>query len=116
MSRLQANWVRRIERLGIRPLITVKRGKIEKGGIVFGAKDLSTAIFKKIKANSAKYRKQGKKIRAIINHCDNKKEAEKLRKMLKKIGVEVSYINLVSPVIGTHTGPGSLIAAWMMLD
>ncbi len=115
MSHSQANLVRKMSKIGVRVLITVKDGKIDKGGIVFGAKDPSTAIFKKIKSTSAKDRKMGKKIRAVINHCSNEKEAEKLKKMLKKIGIEVQYISLVSPVIGVHVGPGTLIAAWMAI-
>lgn len=113
MSASQAKWVRRMQKIGIRPLIMVKGGKIEKGGIVFGAQDLATALFKKFKKATKKSRKKGKKIRAIINHCDNEKEAKKLKEMLKEIGVEVQYINLVSPVIGVHVGPGTLILAWM---
>lgn len=116
MSHSQANLVRKMKKIGVQVLITVKDGKIDKGGIVFGAKDLSTAIFKKIKSASAEDRKKGKKIRVVINHCGNEKEAEKLREMLKEIKAEVPYINLVSPVIGAHVGPGSLLAAWMALD
>ena len=112
----QATWMRRMKRLGICPIFKLKDGKIEKEGIVFGVKDLATAIFKKIKSKSSKIRKKGKKIRIVINHCDNKVEAEKLKKMLKEINAEVSYINLVGPTVGTHVGPGSLIAAWMAID
>jgi len=116
MSHSQAVWVRRIQKIGIRPLISVKNGKIEKGGICFGAKDLSTAVFKKIKKTSRKARSSGKKIMVVINHCDNKEEAEKLRKKLKEIKAEVPYMNLVSPVIGVHVGPGTLTAAWTTID
>jgi len=116
ISHSQATWIRRMEKLKIRPIIIIKDGKVEKGGIVLRASDLATAIFKKIKKSSAKDRKNNKKIRVVINHCDAQKEAEKLKKMLKEINAEVSYINLVSPVVGAHIGPSSLIAAWMTLD
>lgn len=113
MSSNQAKWVRRMQKIGIRPLITVKEGKIEKGGIVFGAEDLATALFKKFNKLTKKIIKNKKKIRAIINHCDNEPEARKLKEMLKEIGVEVQYVNLVSPIIGSHVGPGTLILGWM---
>jgi len=113
MSHTQAKWVRRMQKIGVRPLIRVYNGKIEKGGIVFGAKELSTALFKKVEKLTRKARKEKKRIRAIINHCDNEKEAKKLKEKLKKIKIEVSYINLVSPIIGAHVGPGTLIVAWM---
>ncbi len=116
ISTSQAVWAKRISKIGIRALFAIKEGKIEKGGVVFGASDLAIALYKKIKATSEKYRRKGKKIRVVINHCDNLKQAEKLRKMLKKIDAEVPYINLVGPVIGTHIGPGSLIAAWIPLN
>lgn len=115
MSASQAKWARRMAKIGVRPLITVKDGKIDKGGIVVGSRDLATAVFKKVKSTSSKARKSGKKIRVVINHCDNEPQAEKLKKLLKEIGAEITYVNLVSPIIGAHIGPGSLIAAWMAI-
>jgi DegV family protein with EDD domain len=115
LSHSQAKWIRRLSKIGIRPLLTIKEGKIEKGGIVFGSKDIATAIFKKIKSSSAKAREEGK-IRVVINHCDNEEEAQKLKDKLKEIKVEVAYSSLVSPVIGVHVGPGAVIAAWSKIN
>lgn len=127
VSKGQANWIRRIKKINLHPLITIKKGQITKGGMVF-AKDMAEALFKKISKESQKVRKKGKQIRVIINQADNLKEAKKLKKMLKEIkparlpdgtqvgGAEVSFISLASPVVGVHIGPGSLIASWAPIE
>ena len=118
-SKSQANWIRRMRKLNLHPLITIKEGIVTKGGIIF-AKNMAEALFKKIKKESQKVRKEGKKIRVVINHADNPEGAEKLKQMLKGYSsptaqqgkFEVSFVGLASPLICAHTGPGSLLAAW----
>jgi len=108
----QAIGIRCFQKFGIRTLIGVKNGKIEKIGLRFGIKDISEALFKEIEIKSKKIRRHGRKIRVVITHCDNLEAAEKLKEKLKKIKAEVSFINLVGPVVGVHIGPGTLMAAW----
>jgi len=116
ITKSQANWVRRINKIGLYPLMELKEGKVEKGGIVF-AKSPAEALLKKVLRESKKNVRAGKKIRAIINHADNLQEATKLKKMLKeKINVEIPYINLAPPLIGAATGPGTLIVGWTPLE
>lgn len=112
ISKSQANWIRRMKKINLHPLITIKAGIITKGGIIF-AKDMAEALFKRTSKESRKVRLGGEKIRVIIQHADNSEEAEKLRQMLKEIKAEVPFIGLASPVMCAHTGPGSLIAAWL---
>lgn len=112
----QANWMRRLQKFGLRPLIGLKNGKLVKIGFRFGVKEIPEAIFREIESKSKKIRERGKRIRVVITHADNLIEAKKLKEKLKGIGVEISFINLTSPVIGVHIGPGSLIAAWMPLE
>jgi hypothetical protein len=115
VSKGQANWIRRMKKLNLHPLITIKNGVVISDGVVF-AKDMAEALFKKIEKESRKARKQGKKIRVIIGQADNPEEAETLRQMLKEIKAEVPFISLASPVVCSHTGPGTLIAAWTQID
>jgi len=110
----QANWIRRMKRINLHPLLTIKKGKVVSGGVVF-AKDMAEALYKKIAKESEKDRKKGKRIRVIISHADNSEEAERLRKMLKEIKAEVPFVSLASPVVCSHTGPDTLIAAWQAL-
>jgi len=115
ISKSQANWIRRMKKLNLHPLITIKDGILIKAGIIF-AKDMVEALFKKISKESQKARRKGKRIRVIINQADNPEGAEKLRKMLKEIKAEVPFITLASPVVCAHTGPGTLLAAWQTIE
>jgi len=114
VSKSQANWVRRMKKINLHPLITIKDGLVTKSGIIF-AKDMAEALFKRIAKESQKARKENKRIRVIISHADNPEETEKLRKMLKEIKAEVPFVSLASPVVCSHTGPGTLIAAWQAI-
>jgi len=111
----QANWIKRMKKIGIQPIIKIKNGSLNKGGVVF-AKDEPEALFKKIKKESEKDRKSGKKIRVVINHADNLEGAKKLKSLLKEIGAEVSFISEGPPIICAVTGPGTLISAWQPIE
>jgi DegV family protein with EDD domain len=115
ITKSQANWIRRMKKLGIQPIMKIKDGVLTKGGMVF-AKDEPEALFKKIKKESEKERKIGKKIRVIINHADNLAGAERLKDLLKEIGAEVSFISEGPPIVCAVTGPGTLIAAWQPIE
>jgi len=109
-NKIQTDWITRIQKINLHPVIILKNGLVQKGGMVL-ARDMAEAVFKKIKKES-----RGRKIRVIINHADNLEEAKKLKTKLKEIKAEVCYINSASPVICVHTGPGTLIAAWAPLN
>jgi DegV family protein with EDD domain len=115
ITKSQANWIRRMKKMGIQPVMKIKNGILTKGGMVF-AKDEPEALFKKIKKESEKDRKSGKKIRVIINHADNLEGAKKLKGLLKEIGAEVSFISEGPPIICAVTGPGTLISAWQPIE
>jgi DegV family protein with EDD domain len=116
ISHGQAQWLKRLQKIRISPLLGIKDGKIEKTGFSTGAKEMSEAIFKKIITETKKSRKENKNIRTVITHCDNLKEAQKLKEMLRQENFEVSFVNLTDSIIGVHVGPGALIAAWTEID
>ena len=107
ITKSQANWVRKMKKIRIRPLMEIKNGLVAKAGVVF-ARDMAETLFKKILKES----KAGQNIRLVINHADNLEQAEKLKKMLKeKIAVEIPFITLAPLVIAAAAGPGTLIVA-----
>ncbi len=109
----QANWIRRMKKVGIRPSMKIKDGILVKGGVLIFTKDTSEALFKAIEKESRKIRNKGKKIRVVIAHADNPEGAEKLKNMLKeKMNAEIAFTNLVCTLVGSRLGPGSLLAGW----
>ena len=115
ITKNQGNWIRRMKRVRIHPIMKVKDGVLTKGGMAF-AKDESEALFKKISKESKKERKLGKKIRVIINHADNLNGAKKLKEFLKGIGAEISFVSEGPPIICGVTGPGTLIVGWQPIE
>jgi len=109
-----ANWVRKMEKLGLRPLIGIKKGVIKAVGIKAGAKDIPTALFKEFEGRIKSLLRENKKIRTTITHGDNLEAAQKLKEMLESNfkGTEVAFINLIDNVLGVLLGPDALILAW----
>ena len=100
-----------IQKIGIQFLIELKNGKVKFCGISFG-KNRAKILTEKISKQ-----KKDKEIRVAIADADAKEEAEDLKKELEKIsGVKVLFVSSVSPVVGTHTGPGALLAAFYPVD
>lgn len=111
ITKNQADWIRRMKKINIHPIMKVKDGITVKGGIVF-AKDMAEAFYKKILKESKEVRRDGKTIRVIINHADNPEVAQNLKKMLKeKIKVEIPFINL-GPSIFAALVPGTVFVGW----
>lgn len=113
ISHILANWVRRMRKIGVRPIIEVKKGVVTAGGIT-KAKDVPTGLFRQLKIKTEKLRSQDKKIRIAITHGDNLEIAQKLKKMVEDelTGTESAYLNLIDDVLGVLVGPNALILAW----
>jgi len=109
-----ANWFRRMQKIGVRPILGIKKGVMKPIGIKAGAKDIPTALFYQFEAKTKKLRNQGKKIRVAITHGDNLEGAQKLKEMIEKElkGVEVAFINLIDNVLGILVGPDAFVLAW----
>jgi len=109
-----ANWVRRMQKIGVRPIIGIKKGVIKAIGIKAGAKDIPTGLFHQFEAKTRKLRNLNKKIRVAITHGDNLEGAQKLKEMIEKEleNTEVAFINLIDNVLGVLVGPDAFILAW----
>jgi DegV family protein with EDD domain len=108
-----AGWIRKMQQIGIRPLIGIKDGKISPIGVKVGAKDIPTTLFKELESKTKKLRNQGKKVRVAITHCDNREGAKRLKAMVEELkNVEVTFVNLVDDVLGSLLGPDALVIAW----
>ena len=114
ISHTLANWVRRMQKIGFRPIIGIKKGVIKAIGIKAGAKDIPTALFHQFEAKTKQFRNQGKKIRVAITHGDNFEGAQRLKELIEKNlkNTEVVFINLIDNVLGVLVGPDTLILAW----
>ena len=100
--------INQMKKINIRPLLSVKDGKIALLKVRTNTKNKVSGIWDYLE------REVGlKSIDIIITHSDNAEEAEALRKKIeKKQKWELQYINELSPVLGAHVGPDSLIVGW----
>lgn len=114
ISHLVANLLRRIGRVGIRPLLTFKKGLLVPAGVKTGAKDIPTALFGRFEDEVKKLKMENKKIRAAITHGDDLEGAQRLKGMIegKFKNVEVSFLNIINNVVGVLAGPNTLAISW----
>jgi len=114
ISHTLANWVRRVQKIGLRPLLGMKKGLLISMGIKRGARNIPDALFHEIENKTKKSREQGKKILIAISHGDNFGQAEHLKEMIegKLKGCEVVFITLIDNVLAILAGPDSLVFGW----
>jgi len=113
INSLVANLLREMIKRGIRISITFKEGKLTPAGIKIGAKDIPTALFKQFESEIKKFKAEGKKIKGAISHGDWPEGAQRLKEMVEKEkNVEVVFLNIIDNVIGSITGPNTLIFSW----
>lgn len=118
ISPLVANWVRRAQKIGLRPLLEIKEGTIGPASIKVGVKDLATALFKELENKTKDLRKNDKKIRVAIAHGDNLERAQKLKEMIENNleNTEVIFVNLIDDILGSILGPGTLVLGWAPVE
>lgn len=114
ISPLAANILRRMAKVGIRPLLALKNGKFSPAGIKARAKDIPTALFKHFERQIKKLKQEDKKIRAAIVHGDDPEGAQRLKEMIEKEfkNTEVAFINIMDNVLGGPAGPDALVLGW----
>lgn len=114
MSHPLAVLVRQMAKIGMRPLIGLKKGVVTSVALKMQAKDVPMALLKELKEETKKARKEGKKIRTAVAQADNPVGAKRLKELIEKElpEVEIAFINLIDSVVGIHVGPGTLLCAW----
>jgi len=114
ISTILADWIRRMAKLGVRPLLGFKKGTITSIGIITRAKDIPTAMFRRFKLETKKLRKRDEKIRIVLTHGDNLAEIQRLKGMIEKefSNIETALVNLIDNVLGVLTGPDIVVCGW----
>jgi DegV family protein with EDD domain len=100
-----------MQKIGMRPVLSVIDGEIKPANLRMQAKDTADALFKQIEGVIKKPLAENKICKIAISHADNLQEAQKLRTLLedKYPDAKIEFINITSIVIGSHVGPGTLI-------
>lgn len=117
LSHNLANLIRRMQSIGIRPIVSFKNGKLTVSGFKTGAKNIPTALFKILDSKTKKFQNQGKKIKITIVHGDNIEYAKTLKNLIEKEikNSEICFVSLVDMVIGVVAGPDALSVSWAVL-
>lgn len=114
ISSLVANLLRKMAKVGIRPLLTFREGVLVPAGVKTGAKDIPVALFKQFEREVKKAKKEEKNFRIVITHGDDYEGAQRLKEMVEKEfkGAKVAFINILDDILASITGPNTLILAW----
>ncbi len=95
-----------LQKIGIRLLIEVKDGKVKLSGVKLGAWNVPKVLAKEVG-------KEKGEVIVAISHSDNLEKAQELKKELEKMPkTRVLYISEITPVVGVHIGPGSLLVSF----
>ena len=100
-----------MQKIGMRPILSVKDGVIKPANLKMQAQDTANALFKQLEDTLKKPLSEGKKCRVGISHADNLEQAQRLRGLIeeKYPQIKIDFTSVTSVVIGCHVGPGTLI-------
>jgi DegV family protein with EDD domain len=114
ISSLVASVLREMGKRGIRPFLGFKNGTLGLSGLKIHARDIPTAMFKTLEAETKKLRQENKKIRLVINHGDDSAGVQRLREMIGRElkNIEIAFITILDDVIGGPLGPDTIACAW----
>jgi DegV family protein with EDD domain len=104
----------KMQKIGMRPLIGVKKGEVKPVALKMKAKNVPQALFQQLKKEIEKVKLGKGKIKVAIGHADNLEGAKEIEELIEKNlkEIEVLFLGLIDPVIGVHVGPGTLAIAW----
>jgi DegV family protein with EDD domain len=114
ISHTVANVMRGMAKIGIRPLLTFKKGALVPAGLKTKARDTAGVLFRQLEKDTERLRKTGGRIRMVITHGDDPAEAHRLKEMAEREleNIEVAFISIINDVVGSVTGPNTLSFAW----
>jgi len=114
ISSFVANLLRKLAKMGIRPLLSLKNGVLVPVGIKARAKDIPTAIFKQFEKEIQKSKKKEKEIKVVITHGDDTEGTQRLKEMIENQfkNAEVAFVNIIDNILGSISGPNTIICAW----
>ncbi|MFA5431489.1 MAG: DegV family protein [Candidatus Paceibacterota bacterium] len=100
-----------MQKIGMRPILSMKDGVIKPANLKMQAKDTAEAMLRQFEDVTKKPFSENKTCRVAISHADNLEGAQKLRTLIeeKYPQIKVEFISLTSMVIGCHVGPGTLL-------
>lgn len=103
-----------MQKIGMRPILSMVDGKIKPINLKMQAKDTAEALFKQLGASIKETLRNNGKIRVGISHFGNPVEAEKLKDLIEQIcpQIKIDFVTTMGPVVGSHTGPGTLICCY----
>ena len=113
LSHTGADLIRSLEKIGIRPVLTLKKGVVAVTSIKFKAKNKADSVFKELKADIKE-----KEAVVTIAHADMISVAQELKERLLEEcpKVKVLFIEDVNPIIGCHLGPDSIICCYYLKE
>jgi len=113
LSHAGADVIRNLEKLGIRPVLTLKKGVVAVTSIKFKAKNKADSVFRELKDGIKE-----KEAFVTISHADMISVAQELEKRLLEDcpNIKVLFIEDINPIIGCHLGPDSIICCYYLKE
>jgi len=113
LSHAGAGLIRELEKVGIRLLLVLKKGKVKVSSIRFKAKDKAAAVVRELEAAI-----KDKEAVVTITHADMLSVAQDLKNQLavECPNAKILFIDDINPIIGCHLGPDSIICCYYLKE
>jgi DegV family protein with EDD domain len=104
--------IHQMQKIGIRPLLTVDQGKVGMLKVRTNAKDKVQSLFSYLKRELSQ---SNASFELAIAHADDIEAANQLKTLLEKeqLPIKIVQISEVTPVLGVHLGPNTVLVGWI---
>lgn len=110
MPKILPYGLQKMKELKIGVMMCVKDKRIRPFCIKKNFFELATPLFEEFNKKTKGF--EGK-INVIISHGDNPTQSNKLKELLETIkNVEIKNVSLLDVVLGSHTGPNTIVLSW----
>jgi len=109
LSHSKANIVRLLKKLKLNPFLQIKDGVIKRAGFGYGGQDLANVMFDRLKKTD----KSKRALQIIITHTAKRKLVKHLQSLLENYGFKIIFTNDITPVLGVHLGPDSIVCSYV---
>jgi DegV family protein with EDD domain len=110
-GRIQEPWASAalaLQKVGIRPVLGLVGGVVKMTGLKITGKDMIPPMLNELKRVSQK-----NPIKLAVAHADIPDESlVRLKRGIEGIAAELLFISQLAPVVGAHTGPGTILVSY----
>jgi DegV family protein with EDD domain len=111
VSGTKSQIIKILQKINLHPVLNFTAKKVEIKKVFFSRQPLSVLIVRYLNQISHSADSKSFPLKLVIQHADNLKEVQNIKRLLPSDRFKIIQETMISPVIGIHSGPGTIAIA-----